>query len=849
MSEDPAAARPVVPAAAPTAAPDAAANARLPAGSLFTPCDPAELDFATTDELGPLDEAIGQKRAAEAVHYAMGMRHAGYNLFAFGPAGTGKYDFVRSYAERIAAAWPAPSDWCYVHNFAEPHKPRAIRLPPGKARPFHDDSQQLIDELRHAIPAAFESEEYRNRKNVIQEQFKERQEERFNALQGRARERDVALIRTPVGLALAPVKDGEVLGPKEFEQLSGEEKHRRAADSEALQKELEAFLREIPTWEKEQREQVKGLNRETTMYAVGHLIDALKSGWADFPAVLAHLDAVRDDVIDNADDFLPQEQSGPQLMLAAAERGPGAGGGPFRRYRVNVLVDQGQRGEGGGPAGGAPVIYEDHPTQPNLVGRIEHLAQFGTLVTDFTLIKAGALHRANGGCLIVDARKLLMHAYAYETFKRALRSSCIRIESPAESLGWSSTTTLEPEAIPLDLKVVLLGDPTIYYLLTFYDPEFSELFRVAADFGARMDRGNGNTGRYARLIGGIVSKAGVRPFDRSAVARIIEQSARIAGDADKLSTHMDTLDDLVRETDYWAGDAGAEVAAAAHVDAAIAAKTFRSDSLRERIQEEIRRETIVIETDGARVGQVNGLAVIQLNHFAFGRPSRISARVRLGKGEVIDIEREVALGGPLHTKGVLILASYLGTRYASEQPLSLSASLVFEQSYGGVDGDSASSAELYALISALAGIPIRQSLAVTGSVDQQGRVQAIGGVNEKIEGFFDVCAARGLTGDQGVLIPAANVKHLMLSKDVVEACANGRFAVYGVSSIDEGIEILTGVPAGEADEAGAYPIGTVNRAVMLRLARFASVARRLAAEDRRRAGGAKENRDDRERRG
>jgi lon-related putative ATP-dependent protease len=478
-----------------------------------------------------------------------------------------------------------------------------------------------------------------------------------------------------------------------------------------------------------------------------------------------------------------------------------------------------------------------------LVGRIEHLAQFGTLVTDFTLIKPGAFHRANGGCLIVDAHKLLLHPYAYEAFKRALRSRCIRIESPAESLGWTTTTTLEPESIPLDVKAVLIGDPMLYYLLTFYDPEFSELFRVAADFGGRMDRGDGNTERYARLIGGVVKAAGVRPFASSAVARIVEQSARIAGDAEKLSTHMDTLDDLVREADYWAGEAGAEVATAEHVDAAIEAKIFRSDSLRERIQEEIRRQTIVIETAGARIGQVNGLAVIQLNHFAFGKPSRISCRVRLGKGEVIDIEREVALGGPLHSKGVLILSSYVGTRYASERPLSLSASLVFEQSYGGIDGDSASSAELYALLSALAEIPIRQSLAVTGSVDQTGRVQAIGGVNEKIEGFFDVCAARGLTGDQGVLIPAANVKHLMLRADVVEACAETRFAVYAVETIDQGIEILTGVPAGAADASGEFPIGSVNRAVALRLARLASTARRLAAEERRRAGEDKEKKE------
>lgn len=816
-----------------------AAAARLPISALFTPCDPKALDFATTDDLAPLDEAIGQKRAAEAVRFAMGMRHAGYNLFAFGPAGTGKYDFVHGYAERIAAGWATPPDWCYVHNFTEPHRPKAMKLPAGTARPFHDDSQRLVDELRHAIPAAFESDEYRNRKGVIQEQFKERQEEAFNALQARGRERDVGILRTPVGLALAPLKDGEVLGPKEFDALPPEEKRRRAADSEALQKELEAFLREVPGWEKEQREALKSLNRETTMYAVGHLIDALKARWADHPAVLHHLEAVRDDVIDNADDFLPQDQAGPQQMLAmAAERAQAAAGGQFRRYRVNVFVDQSQDGalaESGPPPGhGAPVIYEDHPTQPSLVGRIEHLAQFGTLVTDFTLIKPGAFHRANGGCLIVDARKLLLHPYAYEAFKRALRSRCIRIESPAESLGWTTTTTLEPEPIPLDLKVVLLGDPMLYYMLTFYDPEFSELFRVAADFGVRMDRGNGNTARYARLIADVVKAAEVRPFDRSAVARIVEQSARLAGDAAKLSTHMGTLEDLVRETDYWAGDAGADVATAAHVDAAIEAKTFRSDSLRERIQEEIHRQTIVIETAGARIGQINGLAVIQLNHFAFGRPSRISCRVRLGKGEVVDIEREVALGGALHSKGVLILSSYLATRYASDKPLSLSASLVFEQSYGGVDGDSASSAELYALISALAGVPIRQSFAVTGSVDQTGRVQAIGGVNEKIESFFDVCAARGLTGDQGVLIPAANVKHLMLRADVVAACADGRFAVYAVETIDQGIEILTGVPAGKPDTSGVFPIGSVNRALARHLDKLAAAAKRASADERRR---------------
>jgi predicted ATP-dependent protease len=421
---------------------------------------------------------------------------------------------------------------------------------------------------------------------------------------------------------------------------------------------------------------------------------------------------------------------------------PGAAEQPFRRHQVNVLVDHGQRGDGTMPS--APIVYEDHPTLPNLIGRIEHLAQFGTLVTDFMLIKPGALHRANGGCLILES-----NAFAYETLKRALRSACLRIESAAESLGWSSTTTLEPEPIPLDAKVVLLGEPMLYYLLNAYDPEFSELFRVAADFETSMDRDEDGTRVYARLIGTLARRADARPLNRAGVGRMIEHASRLAGDAWKLTTHTDTIEELIREADFWARETGSQTIGAEHVQQAIDARVFRSDRLRERIQEEIRRGTLIIESEGAVVGQVNGLAVLQLDRFAFGKPSRISARVRLGEGEVVDIEREVALGGPLHSKGVLILASYLATRYAGEQPLSLSASLVFEQSYGGVHGDSASSTELYALLSALAQIPIRQLLAITGSVDQLGHVQAIGGVNEKIEGFFDVCAARRLTGIRG----------------------------------------------------------------------------------------------------
>jgi predicted ATP-dependent protease len=803
----------------------------LPADALCRRCDPASLGFSTTAEVEPGEDGLGQDRAAAAMRFALGMRADGYNVFALGPSGIGKHTFVRKAAENAASEQPSPPDWCYINNFEEPHRPRALKLLPGRARPLQQDMQRLIEELQQAIPGAFESEEYRNRKAALQERLKERQEEALATLQTEGKEHDVALIKTPVGLALAPVRDGEVLDPQEFSQLSEEERQRRQEASTALQKKLEVLLRQMPAWEKETREHLRKLNRETSEYAVGHLLDEVAARWAEEHAVTAYLDAVRADVIENVEDFLPKEHA-PQGMPApaVAMRGGAPVLSPLRRYHVNVLVDQQARAKAECSATGVPVVYEDHPTLPNLVGRIEHVAQFGTLVTDFTLIKPGALHRANGGCLIVDAHRVLTSPLAYETLKRMLRSGRVRVESAAETLGWTTTTTLEPEPIPLSLKVILLGEPMLYYLLSALDPEFAGLFRVAADFDTRIDRDSDGQAAYARLIGTIARSEDLRPLDRSGVARMIDHGARLVGDARKLTAHTESIVDLLREADFWAADADADIILAKHVQRAIDARTHRSDLLRARIHEEIHRGTLVIETEGARLGQVNGLAVLQLDRFAFGKPSRISASVRIGKGEVVDIEREVALGGPLHSKGVLILSSYLSARFASEMPLSLSASLVFEQSYAGVEGDSASSAELYALLSALAEIPIRQSLAVTGSVDQSGRVQAIGGVNEKIEGFFDVCAARGLTGDQGVLIPAANVEHLMLRADVVEACAEGRFAVYAVNTIDEGIEILTGVPAGRADASGTFPPGTVNRAVAARLASFARRTMKLAAQ-------------------
>lgn len=801
---------------------------------LYTSTDPEIFRFETTAELAPLEEIVGQDRAVESVNFAVGMKGEGYNLFVLGPEGSGRQSLVESVLGKRAREQPVANDWCYVNNFADPHRPKALELPPGKGRPLQADMQSLIVDLRSAIPAAFETEEYRTQKAAIEQELKEKSESVFADFQARANAVDVALIRTPAGLALAPAGKDDVLSPKEFQALGEEEQKRRADDMERMQKELEEILPQIPKWEKQARQQLRDYNRRVTELVVGHLIDELKEAWEDIPVVLDYLDAVRLDVVETSTEFMAPDQPSETPMTPTQHGGAEA---RFRRYQINVMVDN---GDGAAAAAddddetkGAMVLYEDHPTLPNLIGRVEHMSQYGALVTDFTMIRPGALHRANGGYLIVDARKVLIQPFVWETLMRALDSRRIRIESPGESLGWVSTVTLEPEPVPLNIKVVILGEPRLYYLLGRLDPEFRELFKVAADFDGRMDRSDAAALNYARLIAGVGKREDLRALNRAAVARVVEHGARLAADSEKLTAHMASIVDLVREADYWAGEAGADVVGPEHVGKAVQSREYRSDRLRERIQEEIQRGTLLIETEGAVGGQVNALSVIQLDHFAFGRPSRVSCRVRMGKGEVMDIEREVALGGPLHSKGVMILSSFLATRYSREAPLTLSASLVFEQSYGGIDGDSASSTELYALLSALSGFPIKQSLAVTGSVDQMGRVQAIGGANEKIEGFFDVCKARGLNGEQGVLIPASNVKHLMLRDDVVQAVREGRFSIYPVETVDQGIELLTGVEAGEADEHGEYPLGSVNRAVAKRLNDFAVAAVEFAGRGKR----------------
>ena len=783
-------------------------------------CDPAGFSFSTTADLPEADEIVGQERAVEAVAFGIGIHQRGFNLFAMGPEGLGKYSLVRQVLLDRAPGETVPDDWCYVHNFANARKPRALRLAAGEGRRFRDRIGQLDRELRSAIPAAFESDDYRNRREALETTLKERRDAALAAFEHRAAAQGVGLLRTPIGVGLAALHDGKPMDRDEVAKLPDEEQERLKQATEALEGELgDLVQRTFPHWERETRAQIRETGEAVTRRAVGHLIDEVRAHYHDHPQILDYLEALEKDVIANAEEFLAAAQPRELPSLLAARLEDGA---VFRRYQVNLLVDHAE-------AIGAPVVFEDLPTQPSLLGRVEHTAQLGALVTDFSLIRAGALHRANGGYLVLDARRLLTQPFAWEELKRALRAGEIRIEPIGDRFGLT-TVSVEPEPIPLDTKVVLIGDRMVYYLLAELDPDFLELFKVQADFEEVIPREPDTERQYAQLLGTVAVRDGLHPLEAGAVAGIIDQAARLAGDSERLSTHMRRLTDLLREADDHAGRAGHAAIAATDVDEAIEAQRRRASRIHERALEQIARGTILVATSGEAVGTANGLSVLSLGEVAFGQPSRITATVRLGEGEVVDIEREVHLGGPIHSKGVLILTGFLGDRYGRHRPLTVHASLVFEQSYGGVEGDSATLAETCALLSVVGDVPLRQSIAITGSLNQRGEVQPVGGVNEKIEGFFDVCAARGLDGTHGVIIPAANVPHLMLRRDVVDAVDSGQFAVWAVSTIDEALELLTGSEAGGRAADGAYPAASVNGRVEAGLAALADDARAFAAQ-------------------
>lgn len=789
--------------------------------------EPASLPFQTTADVEPLAALIGQPRVADAVAFGVEIDGFGYNLFLAGAPGSGRAETIRDHLARLAPSRPPGDDWVYVHNFDQSQRPHAIRLPAGRGRELAEDMNELIVAVRRHIDSAFESEGYEEQRQRALTEVGRRRDEVLSGMRRFASEHSFALEATPTGLVAMPVMGDRPLSPEDIRLLTPERQEELQRNGSLVQEAVTTGLRRLHQLDREAVEMIRRVDREIATYAIDPLLQSLREQYATLPDVLAHLDLVRRDIVDNVRE-LRSQVAGPTLPAV-----PWGGDGAedrTSRYRVNVLV-------GNAADQGAPVVFEPNPTYYNLIGRVDYRGVFGAMVTDHLQVRAGALHRANGGFLVLEIADVLRTPLAWEALKRALRARELRIESLGEQLSAIPTTSLAPEPIPLDVKVVLIGTSAVFNLLQGLDEDFGELFKVRVDFAPDMDWNDEHVSSYAAFISRRVRETGLRHFDRGAVARVVERGARLRDHQRKLSTRLQDIGDLVTEASYWAGKAGRDVVQAADVDEAVARRDARSNLVRERMQELIAERTIRIETEGRRVGQVNGLEVVELGDFRFGLPARVTARVSMGRGTVESIEREIDLSGPIHSKGFLILTGYLAGQYGQEWPLAVRATLTFEQSYGGVDGDSASSTELYALLSALADLPLDQGIAVTGSVDQHGEVQAVGGVTDKIEGFFAVCRARGLTGGQGVAIPAANLPHLMLSDDVVAAVEQGRFHVWALRTVDEGIELLTGVRSGERQADGTYPSGSVHRLVQDRLRGYGERLNALAQADGRQAPG------------
>ena len=784
-------------------------------------CSPTLFAFETTADLAPLAGPVGQDIAVEAIRLSTEMRHPRFNLFVYGPEGSGRQSSVLRIVQDVAASRPAPDDWIYVNNFAEPDKPLAICLPPGEGPRFRDAVAALVEDLASRIPAVLVSEDSQTRRAAIEQDFTLRREAAFNSLVESARKRQVAIMRTPMGFSLAPMHEGEVLKTEAMAAMPEADRLRIDADIEVIHEELDDFLVSLPELEREQREALAALNARMAERAVKSALSRMNRTFARTPALKPYLEDLRKDLVLNADLFLSWERSSAE---APFPRGATAlhDDPRFHRYAVNAIVTH--------PKGsGAPVVVETMPTLANLTGRIDYMSQQGALVTDFTLLKPGALHRANGGFLLLDARRVLAEPFAWEALKHSLETRKIQITTAADRLGMIATTTMEPQAVPLDVRVILVGERQLLLLLSEMDPDFSQFFGVAAEFADDMPRDAGSMQLFSRILATTGGQEGLRPVARDGVAALIDASSRAAEDQQKLSLRTGEVLDLMREADHIAGKAGAGAITAAHVATVIAARERRLGQTRERLVEMVRGEKILIATTGSVIGQINGLTVAEIGDLRFGMPVRITARARMGSGRVVDIEREAKMAGPIHSKAVLILSGFLAARYAPDVPLSLWASLVFEQSYGWVEGDSASLAELCALMSALAEIPLSQSYAVTGSVNQLGDVQPVGGINEKIEGFFRVCSEKGLTGRQGVLIPRANLSNLMLRDEVVQAVAAGQFQIHAVSHVDEAIAQLTGLPAGRRSMNGEFESGSINANIEVRLLGFAEAQVGLAA--------------------
>ena len=796
----------------------------LPPEALFKVCDNQCLSFETTADLPPLQAIIGQDRAVRALEFGLDIQEKGFNIFVAGPAGTGKTAAITNFLKERARTGEVPRDWCYVYNFKSPNNPRALSLPPGQAKEFQREMRNLVIEAGREITRAFESDEYSRRRDEVSQEFRRNRENLLKEFDSRARENGFLVQGGPTGLALLPHREGRALTEEELSSLSQDQRQVLGERRLMLESELKQAISHVRVMERGLNDLIQEMDRTFVRSAMDYLVNELQERYASQPQVVSFLEEVEQDMTENlqllrAKPKEEEQTSGPLEQPADSQNS-------LRRYEVNVIVDNSDLNE-------APVVSEFSPNISNIIGRVEREAQFGALQTDLTMIRPGSLHLANGGYYVVRIEEVLRNPLAWDGLKRCLKDGKITIEDTGERMGFMATKGLAPEPIPLDIKTVLIGSPGVYQSLYSFDPDFVELFKVKADFDSTMDRTEDNVLDYAAFICALGGKEDLLPVDRPGVSKLVEHSSRLADDQNKLSTRFSEISDIIREANFWAKKDGSSRITAQHMSRAVEEKVNRSDLIRDKIVEMIRRGTIAIDTAGEAVGQVNGLAVLSLGDFSFGRPGRITVSVSPGREGLIDIEREARLGGRLHTKGVMILGGYLADKHAQDIPLSLVARLTMEQSYEEVEGDSASSAELYALLSRLAGLPVRQDTAVTGSVNQKGQVQAIGGVNQKVEGFFDVCRAKGLTGSQGVMIPATNRTNLMLRDDVVQAVRDGMFHVYSVSTIDEGIEILTGVRAGAQLPDGSFEEESVNQRVYLQLRHMARGLRDFMQGDER----------------
>ena len=773
-------------------------------------CKPEEITFKNTAEVPPLEGLIGQERAVQATEFGLRIKRPGYNIFMTGLTGTGKSSYAQSIIKKLSAGEPVPDDWVYVHNFEHPGEPLAMNLRAGTGAVFCHHIEEMLEDLKQTIPKAFDGEDYERQKAVYVKEFQDARSVLLEKLNKAALDKGFTLKRTGSGFVTIPLHNGEQINEDNYANLDQSEKDVLEKKSSEVQLKAMEIMRRVQKVEKELKEQLKDLDQRIGLAAIGHLFNELIEEYDQYPAVQKYLQSFQKDVLSNLADFRGDEedQQNPMVWLRRQSQEQAD-----MRYTVNLLVDNRE-------TEGAPMVYETNPSYYNLLGRVEYENRFGMVITDFSMIKAGALHRANGGYLILQARDVLSALQSWDVLKRVLRTREIRIENIGEHFGLVAMATLRPQPIPLNFKVVMIGNPYLYQILYHYDEDFRKLFKIKADFDIEMERKEDNINKMAGFISYHCKRQQLRPFDRSAVAEIVEHSARLAESQDKLSTRFTEIVDLLFEADTWAELNGVKVVGKKQVEKALDEMVYRSNKYEQKIIESINKGEILLDLDGKKVGQINALSIIDQGDYRFSRPSRVTASTYLGRKGIINIERESDLSGRIHNKGVLILSGYLGQRYGSLVPLNLTASLCFEQSYGDIDGDSASAAELLCLLSSLADVPLRQDLAVTGSINQKGEIQPIGGVNSKIEGFYLTCKTRGLTGKQGVIIPEKNRKALMLKKEVIEAVKKGKFNVYAIKTVDEGLELLTGMKAGELLEDGRFKAGSFNEKIRTKLEKF-----------------------------